>query len=204
MAGAGVEYRVADGLERLARLVAEADANGVRPAVGDERCGRFDTVEDGGCVFGDLLWREAHACGELRVDFEVCRGAADRIVDAVFDVDYALDLLNIRGDARRELVEQGGVLREDFDLDGLGCIGEIADVVLQDLREFDVKLRLVLFDILAHVGDDLVDAATAMLLQLDGEVTGVGFGHRGQAHLQASPARGDLDLRCVVQDLLRS
>src|ERR1700760_2236909 len=50
MAGAGVEDRVADGLERLACLVAETNADGVRTAVADERRGRFDTIEDGGCV----------------------------------------------------------------------------------------------------------------------------------------------------------
>ena len=54
----------------------------------------------------------------------------------------------------------------------------------------------------ADVGDDLVDGAGAFGLQLDGDVAGVGFGDGGETHLQAGAARGDLDLRCVAQDLL--
>ena len=44
----------------------------------------------------------------------------------------------------------------------------------------------------AQVRDDLIDAAVTLALQLHGDVAGVGLGDRGQAHLQARPARDAL------------
>ena len=54
----------------------------------------------------------------------------------------------------------------------------------------------------AHVFHHFVDAAAALGLELHGEVAGVGFGHGGQAHLQAGAARGAFDFRHRVQDAL--
>ena len=142
MAGGAVEDGVLDGVERGARAVGEADADGVGAAVGDERGVGGDAVEDGGGVLGDLGGGEAEARGEHGVDLEVGGGAADGVVDAVLDVDDAVDLADGVGDARAELVEELRIVGEELDLDGLGRVGEVADHVLQDLGELDVELGL--------------------------------------------------------------
>ena len=95
-----------------------------------------------------------------------------------------------------------GILAEQLDDDRLGRAGEIADHVLQELRELDVQHRLRLRDFGAHVGDHFFAAALAVALQLDGDVAGVGFGHRRQAQLQAGAARGAFHFRRRAQDLL--
>ena len=58
---------------------------------------------------------------------------------------------------------------------------------------------LILF---ADVLHDLFDVAVAVLLEADREVSGVGLGDRGEAHLQAGAAAGDLDLGRAAQYLL--
>ena len=187
-----VEDRVLDGVERGAVLVAEAHANGVGPAVGDQRIGGGNAVENRGGVLGNLAGREAEARGHHGIDLEVGGRAADGVVDAVLDIDHAGNLADGVADAGPELRQQCRIVGKDLDLDRLGRIGEVADHVLQHLRELDVQLRLGGLDLLAHVGHHFVDAAAAFGLQLHGEVAGVGLGDGGQAHLQAGAARGDL------------
>ena len=54
--------------ERAARLRRKADANRVRPAVGDERIGGGNAVENRGGVLRNLGGREAESRRHLRVD----------------------------------------------------------------------------------------------------------------------------------------
>ncbi len=55
---------------------------------------------------------------------------------------------------------------------------------------------------LAHVGNHLVDAAAALLLELDRNIAGIGFGNGGKAQLQAGAAACAFDFGCRVQNLL--
>ena len=55
--------------------------------------------------------------------------------------------------------QQFRILREQLDHDRLGRAGEIADHVLQELREFHVQHRFGLLDFGAHGGDHLFAAA---------------------------------------------
>ena len=57
-----------------------------------------------------------------------------------------------------ELREQLGIVGKELDLDWLRRIRQIADHVLQHLRELDVQLRLGGLDLLANVFHHLVDA----------------------------------------------
>ena len=114
-----------------------------------------------------------------------------------------LILLNLRRRrAARASSSSVGIGRKELDLDRLGCVREVADHVLQHLRELDIELRLGLLDLLANIGHDLVDAAASIALELDGDVAVVRLGYGGEAHLQAGAAAGALDFRGVVQNLL--
>ena len=91
VAGSAVEDGVLDRVERGARLVAEAHANGVGAAVRDQRIGGRDAVENRGRIFGDFSRREAEARRDDGIDLEVGGRAADGVVDAVLDIDHAVD-----------------------------------------------------------------------------------------------------------------
>ena len=79
--------------------------------------------------------------------------------------DHAGDLLDSLGDLGSPFLEQVGIRGEQLDLDRLGRIAEIADHVLQHLRELDIELRVFFVDLGADVGDDFVDAAVAVAFE---------------------------------------
>ncbi len=68
---------------------------------------------------------------------------------------------------------------EEFDVDRLRCVRQVADHVLQHLGELDIQLRLGLLDLRMDIRHHLVDAAVALVLQLHGDVAGICFGHGG-------------------------
>ena len=127
-------------------------------------------------------------------------GVVDAVLD-VYDAGYFLDFL---GDASGEIGQLRGVVGEELDLDGFGCVREVTDVVLQDLRELDIELGFLLFDLRSYVGHHLVDAALAIFLEDHGDVAIVGLGHGGEAHLQAGAAAGVIDLRGLHEDLVNA
>ena len=180
----------------------EAHADGVGAAVGDQRIVGGDAVENRRCVDGNFARGKAEAARQLRIDLEVGGRAADGVVDAVLDVDDAGNLADGVAHARAQAVRADRHRREELDLDRFGRIRQIADHVLQNLGELDVELRLGGLDLLAHVLHHVVNGAAALGLQLHGEVAGVGFGHGGQAHLQAGAARSDFHFGSGVQDPL--
>ena len=106
----------------MPRLVAKANANRVGTAVCNQRIGYGDAIQNRGGVFGDLGGREAEACGEHGVDREVCGWATEGVFDSVLDVDDARDLFDLVPDAGPEVIEQGCVLVEKLDLDGLRSV----------------------------------------------------------------------------------
>ncbi len=57
---------------------------------------------------------------------------------------------------RRPSAQDFGLRRKQLDNHRLRSAGQIADHVLQQLREFDIQNRLGLFDLGANVGDYLV------------------------------------------------
>src|ERR1700684_2118149 len=141
-AGGAEEDGVLDSVEGSAMGVVEEDADGVGAAVLDEGLRGGQAVEYGGGVGGDFGSGESVARRDARVDLEGGGGAADGVVDAVFDVDDAGDFGDGVANARSELVEQILVGGEELDLDGLGGVGEVANHVLEDLGELDVEFRL--------------------------------------------------------------
>ena len=112
--------------------VVEADTHGVGAAILDEGLRGGETVEDGSSVGGDFGGGETQAGGEAGIDHEGSAGAADGVVDAIFDVDDAGDFRDGVADTRGDLVEEILVGGEELDLDGLGGVGEVADHVLKD------------------------------------------------------------------------
>ena len=171
MAGTAVEDGVLDCLERGPAIIAETNAHGVGPTVGDERVGRCNSIENRGGILRNFFGSEAEA------------GRHNGI-----DLDNALDLADGIADSGAELIQRGRVVREDFDLDRLGCIGQIVNHVLKDLGEFDVQLRFGGFDLGADIGHDLVDGAAAFGLELHRKVALVGFSDRNQAQLHPRSA----------------
>ena len=85
------EDGVLDGVEGSAMGVVEADADGVGAAVLNEGLRGGQAIEDRGRVGGDFGGGESHARGDAGIDLEGGGGAADGVVDAVFDVDDAGD-----------------------------------------------------------------------------------------------------------------
>ena len=97
-------------------------------------------------------------------------------------------------------VQQFRILTEELDDDGFGRAGEIADHVLQELREFHVEHRFRLFDFGAHGGDHFLAAAFAVALEFDGNIAGIGFGHLGETQLEAGAAGGALHFGRLAQN----
>ena len=197
-----VEDGVLDGVEGGSGVLGQADADGVGAAVDDDGVVGGQAVEDCGGVFGDLSGREAEAAGDYGIDLEVGGRAGDGVVDAVLGVDYSGDLLDGGLHARAELVEEIGIVGEEFDDDVFGLVGEVADHVLEDLGELYVEGGLGFEDAGADFGHDLVDGAVALFLEEDGEVATVCLGDGGEAELQAGAAGGGHDLGGAVEDLL--
>ena len=91
-----------------------------------------------------------------------------------------LNFLDSLGNAWSIGGKYGGILRKQFDDDGLRLAGEVANHVLEDLHEFDLGGGLSLLNFLADIVHDFFDAALASALELDGEVAAIGFGNGGK------------------------
>ena len=158
-------------------------------------------LQHGAGIEFHFLRGEAGARGRGRIDAEYRGRSADGVFDSVEHVHHAGNLLDGAGDLRRPGVQQFRILAEQLDDHGFGRAGEIADHVLQELREFHVEHGFRLFDFGAHGGDDFLAAAFAVALQFDGDIAGVGFGHLGESQLQAGAARGALHFGRLAQNL---
>jgi len=73
---------------------------------------------------------------------------------------------------------------------------------LEYLVEIDINRGFSSRDLPTHFRDDLVYGTAALILQFDGYVSGVRFGHRRQAQLQPRTARGALHFGQGPHDLL--
>ena len=108
VSGRAVEQRVAHGVQRTAVALGIANANGVGNVVRDDRrSGRF-AFENRGRINGDFFCREAGTRRDRRIHLEDCGRIADRIVDAVQDVNNAGNLADGIGDPRRPLGQSSG------------------------------------------------------------------------------------------------
>ena len=141
---------------------AEAHANGIRQAIGDDWMGRGNSIENGGCVVGDLGGSKTETCRDLGIDLEIRGRPADGVIDSVLHVHDAVDLRDCVGHVWRRLTQQGLVRGKQLDLDRLGRIGEIVDVVLQLLDQLDVKFRLRRLDLVADFAHHVPDRAAAI------------------------------------------
>src|ERR1019366_4246029 len=126
--------------------------------------------------------------------------AAEGVLDSILHIDHAFDFSNRVADARAKLLEHGGGISENLDLDRLWRIGQITDHVLQHLYEFDIERRFGGLDLRARIFNDIVDGAAALGFESYGEVTCVGLGNGCKAHLQAGTPRCALHFRHLVQD----
>ena len=202
VARTAVEDCVLDGFERGAGFIAETHANGVRAAVGDDWICGCHTIENCGCILGDLSRSEAETGRDHGIDLEVGGRAADGILDAVLHIDHTGNLADGIAYPGTELCELCRVVRKYLELDGLGGIGEVADHVLQHLYELDVEFRLGGPDLLANICHYIVDGSAALGFQFHGKVAGVGFVNRVEPHFHAGTARGDFHLGRGMQDPL--
>ena len=103
---------------------------------------------------------------------------------------------------RRPRGEKLGVVRKEFYDDGLRCARQVSDHVLQDLNEFHVQRRFRSFYFVPDFTDDLFNVPFAVVLELDGKIARVRFGHRKDAELQSGAPRGAFDLGHGVNELL--
>ena len=103
---------------------------------------------------------------------------------------------------RCSLAQKLYIFREHLDDHRLGSAGEVADHVLQALFQIDVDSRLPLFDLIAHVIHDFIDAALTLGFQFYGNVAPVCLGDGRQSKLQAGASRGAFHFRHIVKYLL--
>src|SRR6266481_20570 len=181
-------------------IVAEANANGVRTSVLDDTVLDRYTLNDGAGIGGDLLRGEAEARGDGRVDAKRGGGTADGVLDAVEDIDDSLLLFDGGCDLVTDLGEQGRVIIEEFELNRLRRVGEIVDHVFEDLDKFNIEFGFLRFNLSAHIGNNFVNRLTAFGLQLHGNVAGVRFRDRGEAHLEAGTAGDDFDIGVIAEN----
>src|SRR6185437_14096471 len=119
LAGRAVEDSVLDGFERSPRFLAKTDAHGIRTTIRDQRIGCSDAVKNGRGVLGDFGRSEAEAAGDARVDLEIRGGAADRVFDAVLDIDHARNFADGVANAWTELRKQRRIADKNLDLNWL-------------------------------------------------------------------------------------
>jgi hypothetical protein len=160
----------------------------IRPTIDYHGIGGGKAVENGGGIIGDLGGGEAETGSEHGIYLKVCGRAGDGVVYTVLRVDDAGNLLNGRLNAWAELIEQLRVAGEELDNDVFGLVGQVADHVLKHLYEHDVEGGLGFEDAGTDVGHHLVDVAVAFGFEPDREVSAVGLGDCGEAHLEASTA----------------
>ncbi len=92
-------------------------------------------------------------------DLKVQGRSANRVLDAVEDVDHAVDLAHPLRHLRSRVAQQRRVLGEQLDVNRLGAARQIANHVLEHLEELHVELRLLGRDPLTDVGHDVLDSA---------------------------------------------
>ncbi len=170
------------------RRVAHAHAD--EPIAGAEL--RSDGAFDRGFERGaNVVGAQPVTRGGALVDHDLFLGAAQH--DTVEGVDDSGDRPDFRGDAARGRLDRGLVGAEDLDLDRLGHAREVADQVLQHLRELDMHAGNRSQNASAHVVHDLVDRARALLPEAHREVTAVRFG-KEKSQLRAGAPRKRRDL----------
>ena len=70
------------------------------------------------------------------------------------------------------------------------------------MHKIDVEFRFRCLDLAPNFADDFVDAAFALVLEFDGEVTRIGFRNGKDSKLQAGAARRAFDFRSLADDAL--
>src|ERR1019366_4766331 len=143
-------------------FVAEPHAYRIRTAVCDQGVAGRQAIENRGRVLRYFVGREAEPAGNHGVDLKAGSWAAEGVLDSILHIDHAFDFSNRVADARAKLLEHGGVLSENLDLDRLWRIGQITDHVLQHLYEFDIERRFGGLDLRARIFNDIVDGAAAL------------------------------------------
>src|SRR5579859_2491517 len=200
LAGTADEERVVHALERGTISLGKADADGVRAIIAHDRCGGGRTFQNGECVGADFVRRKSRACGNDGIDLIGNGRAADGVVDAVENVHDAVYFADGFGDARRGFVQKLSVFGEKFDDDGFGLACKIADHVGKQLDEFDLGCGFFGCDLFAEIGDDVVNGAAALGLELDGEVATIRFGDGGEAELEPRAAGSCFDFGSGAQN----
>ena len=155
----------------------------------------------------EIVHSKTRAGRILRIHVEDHSRSARRIFDAVFDIDDRFLTADIHlhegvPHLRRPILEEIPVVGKQLHNDRLWRSSQISNHVLEQLNELDVEHRLRFSDPLANLADDIVNAALPLILQLDGEVNRVGFGHREDSQLQTCAARSAFDFGGLVNDLL--
>ena len=192
--GGASEERVAHAIQRRPGLLRESNADGVSTIVYNHGCAGRLAFQNGGGIDSNLFGREAGAGSHGRIDLKSGCGSADGVLDAVENVDDAVNIPNGVGYARRGIRKEFWILRKEFDHDGLRLAREVTDHVLQDLDELHFGGRFGLFDLRTDVGNDLIDVPLAVALELDGEIAAIGFRDRSEAKLQTGATRSIFDL----------
>jgi hypothetical protein len=91
-------------------IVTQTNTNRIRTAICDEGIVRGKAIENRRCVFGNFCRSEAEASCYGGIDLEAGCRAANRVLNAVLDIDDAGDLFDGAADAWADFREQGLVL----------------------------------------------------------------------------------------------
>ncbi len=99
------------------------------------------------------------------------------------------------------LLEQGGIVAVELDLDRLGHRREVADEVLHQLGGLDLQARNGALNLARHLVHDLLDRPPAAGLEPNEEVAGIGLGETA-AELGSGPPGIGVDVRRSADDRL--
>ncbi len=171
-----------------------ADVHELRPLAHLRRDVAVENVRE---PVRDVLGRQALEASARAVHDDVERVAGRH--DAVGDVDDARDAAEAVRDGRREARQDGRVVGEELDLDGLRDRREVADEVLHQEDELDLEARHARLDLAADIVHDGLDVAARERLQAHEEVALVGLGEAA-AELEAGPPAVRVDLGRRLQD----
>src|SRR6266700_604915 len=188
-AGRTGQQRVAHTVERRAVLLGKANANGVGAVIENHwGCSRLALQNSRG-VDRHFLGSETCACRYHGIHLVRNGRTADGILDSVQNVHDGvrvpsdLDFVERISDARRGFVEELAVLRKELDHNRLGCAGQVAANILQELNELNFRGGFSRFDLGPDIFNNIVNIAFAISLQPDGEIPIVRFGDGGKAEL---------------------
>ena len=141
-------------------------------------------------INGNLLRSEAGACSNRGSTRNTVAGSADGVLDAVQNIDHAVDLLDGLGHLRAPIPPAALASGENSLIcTGSGAFDRSPIMSCRSCTNSTSMRGFFARDLRPQLGDDFVHAAVALVLELHRDVAAIRFGDGRQAQLQARAPR---------------